>query len=138
MEGGEGGRASPRSMEETPRCQGYMYKQGHHWHSWKRRWFVLRLSRLEYVVEIFFTNFFFLQIFFSSNIVLTVVENFLLSFFPFFLLFSLLSDTTEEGERLLIQRKKEKKLYHKELFELIELQHCKEMLENFHNHFLSN
>ena len=25
-----------------------MYKQGHHWHSWKRRWFVLRLSSLEY------------------------------------------------------------------------------------------
>ena len=63
MEGGEGGRASPRSMEETPRCQGYMYKQGHHWHSWKRRWFVLRLSRLEYVVEIL--NFFLSQIFFS-------------------------------------------------------------------------
>jgi hypothetical protein len=36
------------ALEETPRCQGYMYKQGHHWHSWKRRWFVLRLSCLNY------------------------------------------------------------------------------------------
>jgi thiol-disulfide isomerase/thioredoxin len=34
-----------RFLERT-RCQGYLTKQGHHKNSWKRRWFVMKLSHL--------------------------------------------------------------------------------------------
>ena len=33
---------------ERARCQGYLSKQGHHWNSWKRRWFVMRLTSLDF------------------------------------------------------------------------------------------
>ena len=33
---------------ERARCQGYLAKQGSHWNVWKRRWFVMRLTSLDF------------------------------------------------------------------------------------------
>ena len=33
---------------ERARCQGYLSKQGSHWNVWKRRWFVMRLTSLDF------------------------------------------------------------------------------------------
>jgi thiol-disulfide isomerase/thioredoxin len=37
-----------KKLVERIRCQGYLSKQGHHWNSWKRRWFVMKLTSLEF------------------------------------------------------------------------------------------
>ena len=39
---------TPAPVLERARCQGYLSKQGHHFNSWKRRWFVMRLTSLDF------------------------------------------------------------------------------------------